>query len=121
MKEKEQKLEKNELLLMSSEDYRLKELQIKLKNERELNIKKEEEERELKRKEEEEYEKDKIRNEIKFWKHSQSNNDKCSGCNINNCKCLTSHFIKDEYNILKCLKCNKRKCKCIKISNFFKK
>lgn len=121
MKEKEEKLEKNELLLMSNEDYRLKELQIKLKIERELNRKKEEEERELKHKEEEEYEKEKIRNELKFWKHSHSNNDKCSGCNINNCKCLTSHFIKDEYNILKCLKCNKRKCKCIKITNFLKK
>jgi hypothetical protein len=48
-------------------------------------------------------------------------NKVCSICNINYCKCLTTNFIKDEYNIIKCVSCNKRKCKCVRITNYFKK
>ena len=122
-KEAEQKLEKNELLLMTKEDYRTIELQIKLELEKEKErLKKENEykEREKLIKIIEEEKKEKIKKEEEYWKHSPYNNQRCSICNINYCKCLTSNFIKDEYNITKCSSCNKRKCKCIRITCFFK-
>jgi len=138
IKEKEQQLAKIELALMSKEDYRTIELQIKLEIEREMLRKKIEDERELKRKilEEEIIERiekekkkrkieeeeriERIEKEKKIWKHSPSNNERCEICDINYCKCLKKNFIKDAYNILKCSNCNKRKCKCVRITEFFK-
>jgi hypothetical protein len=110
IKEREQKLENNELLLMCKEDCRTIEKQMKF-----------EEERELKRKKDEEERKEKIRKEKEEWKHSPYNDEKCGICNINYCKCLTRNFIKNKYNIINCGSCNKRICKCVRITNFFKK
>ena len=128
IKEREQKLENNELLLMGKEDSRTIEIKMKIEVEKEnQRIEKEkqikiiEEERELKRKKEEEERKEKIRKEKEEWKHSPYNDEKCGICNINYCKCLTRHFTKNEYNIIKCGSCNKRICKCIRITDFFKK
>ena len=128
IKEKEQQLAKIELVLMSKEDYRTIELQIKLEIEKEnMRIEREklrkkiEDECELKRKKEEEERKEKIKKEEEYWKHSPSNNERCAICNINYCKCIKNNFIKDEYNMLKCSTCNKRKCKCVRITDFFKK
>jgi len=128
IKEREQKLENNELLLMGKEDSRTIEIKMKIEVEKEnQRIEKEkqikiiEEERELKRKKEEEERKEKIRKEKEEWKHSPYNDEKCSICNINYCKCLTINFTKNEYNIIKCGSCNKRICKCIRITDFFKK
>lgn len=128
IKEREQKLENNELLLMGKEDSRTIEIKMKIEVEKEnQRIEKEkqikiiEEERELKRKKEEEERKEKIRKEKEKWKHSPYNDEKCGICNINYCKCLTINFTKNEYNIIKCGSCNKRICKCIRITDFFKK
>ena len=128
IKEREQKLENNELLLMGKEDSRTIETKMKIevekenqRIEKEKQIKITEEERELKRKKEEEERKEKIRKEKEEWKHSPYNDEKCGICNINYCKCLTINFTKNEYNIIKCGSCNKRICKCIRITDFFKK
>jgi len=128
IKEREQKLENNELLLMGKEDSRTIEIKMKIevekenqRIEKEKQIKIMEEERELKRKKEEEERKEKIRKEKEEWKHSPYNDEKCGICNINYCKCLTINFTKNEYNIIKCGSCNKRICKCIRITDFFKK
>jgi len=102
---KERNLEKNELMNMSKEDERT------IRNNKKLELQKEKERIQewVERKNLEEY-----------WKHSPSNNERCSICNINYCKCIKSNFIKDEYNIIKCSICNKRKCKCVRITDFFK-
>ena len=102
---KERNLEKNELMNMSKEDERT------IQNNKKLELQKEKERIQewVERKNLEEY-----------WKHSPSNNERCSICNINYCKCIKSNFIKDEYNIIKCSICNKRKCKCVRITDFFK-
>jgi len=124
IKEKEQKSEKNELFFMSKEDYRTIEIQLKL----ELKLRKEEEERqeiqlklELKLRKEEEERQEKIRKEKEYWKHSPYNNEKCSICNINYCKCDKPNFVKNEYNKKICNSCKKYKCMCIRITDFFKK
>jgi hypothetical protein len=135
IKQREQELEKSELLLMSKEDYRKIELQIRFELEKEKEkVKRENEckEREKHRKKIEQekilqMEKDKKGMEEKQKRTDEYNkkaielNKVCSICNINYCKCLTNNFIKDEYNIIKCSSCNKRKCKCVKITDFFKK
>jgi hypothetical protein len=135
IKEREQKLEKVEMLLMSKEDYRTIELQIKLELEKEKEkerIKKEyeckererikteykyrEKEREKKKQEEE-----KQRGIDEYNKKIIELNKVCSVCNINYCKCIKSNFFKDKYNIFKCVECSKRKkCKCLQITDFFK-
>jgi hypothetical protein len=128
IKEREQKLENNELLLMGKEDSRTIETKMKIEVEKEnQRIEKEkqikiiEEERELKRKKEEEERKEKIRKEKEEWKHSPYNHDKCGICNINYCKCLTRNFTKNEYHRTICNTCNKYKCMCVRITDFFKK
>jgi hypothetical protein len=130
IKEKEQKLEQNESILMGKEDYRTIQLQIKLENEkikrvneykeREIQLKKILEQRKI------QDEKDKKELEEKQKRMNEYNtkilelNKICSICKINYCKCLTNNFIKNKYNISICSCCNKRKCKCIRITNFFK-
>jgi flagellar biosynthesis GTPase FlhF len=52
-------------------------------------------------------------------KLSEQNNI-CSICNINFCKCDTPHFITDKNKRTACTHCKKRKCKCVRITNFFK-
>jgi hypothetical protein len=131
IKEKEQKLEKVEILLMSKEDYRTIELQIKLEVEKEKEkIKREYEYREIERinreykyreREKKKLEEEKQKKMDEYNKKIIELNKVCSICNINYCKCLTTNFIKDEYNIIKCVSCNKRKCKCVRITNYFKK
>ena len=135
IKKKEEILEKDELLLMSKEDCRTIELQIKMElgkekeriqrikieneyNEREKYRKKIEEEKQL------QIEKDIQEKQKRIYEYNKKIielNKVCSICNINFCKCLTSNFIKDEYNIIKCVSCNKRKCKCVRITNYFKR
>ena len=128
IKEREQKLENNELLLMGKEDSRTIEIKMKIELEKEnQRIEKEkqikiiEEERELKRKKEEEERKEKIRKEKEEWKHSPYNDEKCGICNINYCKCLTRNFVKNDYNKRICNSCKKYKCMCVRITDFFKK
>jgi hypothetical protein len=134
IKEKEQKLEKNELLLMSNEDSRTIEMQMKIEIEKENErirreneykervkfIEKLEEEKKLQiEKEKKELEeKQKIKDE--YNKKIIQLNKVCSICNINYCKCLTYNFVKDEYNIIRCNSCGKRRCKCMRITDFFK-
>jgi len=124
IKEREQKLEKVEISLMCKEDYRT------IEKER---IKREYEYRERERiNREYEYKTEKEREKRKLEEEKQKRMDEyntkiielnkvCSICNINYCKCLTTNFIKDEYNIIKCVSCNKRQCKCVRITNYFKK
>ena len=131
----EKQLEKNELVNMSKEDYRT----IELKFKREVEIEKERirrdneyKEREKKRIKLEEEMRLKIEKDKKELEERQRKldehkntilqlNKRCNICNINYCKCLTSIFIKDEYNINRCTCCNKPKCKCIRITNYFQK
>jgi len=134
-KKKEQELENNELLLMGKEDSRTIEIKMKIEIEKENErIKRENEYKEIekhrKKLEEEkqlQIEKEKKELEEKQKKIDEYNkklielNKVCSICNINYCKCLTSKFIKDEYNIIRCNICSKRRCKCIKITDFFKR
>ena len=135
IKEREQKLEKVEISLMSKEDYRTIELQIKLDLEKENKrikaeyeykerekerIKTEYEYREKEREKKKQEEENKKRMD-EYDKKIIELNKVCNICNINYCKCLISNFIKDEYNIIKCVSCNKRKCKCVRITNYFKK
>lgn len=134
-KEREQQLEKNELMNMSKEDYRT----IELKYKREAEIEKERikrdneyKEREQKRKKLEEETKLKIEKYKKEFEERQRKldehkntilqlNKRCNICGINYCKCMTFTFMKDEYNIKRCLCCNKQQCKCIRITNYFQK
>jgi hypothetical protein len=130
IKEKEQKLEQIETILMGKEDYITIQLQMKLENEkikreneykeREIHLKKILEERKI------QDEKDKQELEEKQKRMNEYNtkilelNKVCCICKINYCKCLTNNFIKNKYNISICSSCNKKKCKCIRITNFFK-
>jgi hypothetical protein len=130
IKEKEQKLEQFETILMGKEDYITIKLQMKLENEkikreneykeREIHWKKILEERKI------QDEKDRKELEDKQKRINEYNtkilelNKICSICKINYCKCLTNNFIKNKYNISICSSCNKKKCKCIRITNFFK-
>ena len=134
-KEREQQLEKNELMNMSKEDYRTIELKYKRESEIEKErIKRDNEykEREQQRKKAEEnqrlrIEKDKKELEERQRKIYEYNdtilqmNKRCNICHINYCKCTTFTFMKDEYNIKRCLCCNKQQCKCIRITNYFQK
>ena len=133
-KEREQNLEKHELLLMIKEDYRKIELEAKLEEEKEKErIKREceykEKEKERIKRENEYKQKEKEKEKLKEEKQKRLDeynkkiielNKICSICNINYCKCISSNFIKDEYNIIKCCACNKRRCKCRRITDFFK-
>lgn len=135
IKKREEDLEKNELLLMGKEDSRTIKIKMKIELEKENEkIRRENEykEREKHRKKIEEENRLQIEKEKKELEEKQKRIDEynnkmielnkvCSICNINYCKCLTSIFVKDEYNIIKCNSCNKRRCKCIRITDFFKK
>lgn len=119
--------EENELLLMSKEDIRTLEIQIKkeneykkLKTERELEYKKLQDEiKKLKEDDKLKLEKEKKEREENEKKIIELNKT-CSVCNINYCKCKVPDIIKDQYDRPKCNKCYKRICKCIKITDFFK-
>ena len=139
IKEKEQTSEKLELFNMRKEDERTiqvqrkkdKQLEKEIANknckilielgkkhfefEREDARKKLEEERIIKEKEEQ------TRKEAEYLKKILEQNNTCSICKINYCKCDTPNFIIDKHNRSICATCNKRKCKCVRITNFFKR
>ena len=131
IKEREQKLEKNELLLMDKEDSRTIEIKMKIELEKENErIRRENEykERDKYRKKLEEEKRLQIEKELKEkekriddYKKIIELNKVCCICNINYCKCLTSNFVKDKYDLIKCNSCDKRRCKCIRITDFLKK
>ena len=116
IRETEEKLKQTELLLMSKEDYKMIEIQIKLEVEKEnMRIEREklkkmiEEEREYKRRKEG----DDMRKLLEKYK-------KCNLCNVNYCKCDKPNFIKNQYNKIMCNSCKKYKCLCVRITDFFK-
>jgi hypothetical protein len=127
-KEKEQTNEKLELFNMGKEDERTIKVQNKIALEREKerlereNLRKQlelEKEQERNKIEKEYYEKRRM--ETEYLKKILEQNNTCSICKINYCKCDTPNFIIDKHNRTICTKCNKRKCKCVRITNFFKK
>ena len=131
-KEEEQANERRELFNMGKEDERTIQRQRKIESERrkiELEHEKEREkvrrqlelEKENERKKilEEYNEKRRIENE--YLKKLLEQNNTCSMCKINYCKCDAPNFITDKNNRTVCSKCNKKKCKCVKITNFFKR
>ena len=141
-KEKEQTNEKLELFNMGKEDERTIQVQQKISLERERTIQVQQKislERERERLERENLKKqlelereqwrnkiekecyEKRRKEAEYLKKLLEQNNTCSICNINYCKCDVSNFIMDKYNRTICANCNKRKCKCVKITNFFKR
>jgi hypothetical protein len=120
-KEKEQTNEKLELFNMGKEDERTIKVQNKKALERE-NLRKQlelEKEQERNKIEKEYYEKRRM--ETEYLKKILEQNNTCSICKINYCKCDTPNFIIDKHNRSICANCNKRKCKCVKITNFFKR
>jgi hypothetical protein len=128
MKEKEQTNEKLELFNMGKEDERTIKVQNKIALEREKerlereNLRKQlelEKEQERKKIEKEYYEKRRM--ETEYLKKILEQNNTCSICKINYCKCDTPNFIMDTHNRTICATCNKRKCKCVRITNFFKR
>lgn len=127
-KEKEQTNEKLELFNMGKEDERTIQIQNKIALEREKerlereNLRKQlelEKEQERKKIEKEYYEKRRM--ETEYLKKILQQNNTCSICKINYCKCDTPNFIIDKHNRTICANCNKRKCKCVRITNFFKR
>jgi len=142
IKEKEQTSEKLELFNMRKEDERTiqvqrkkdKQLEKEMANknckilielgkkhfefERDDARKKLEEERIIKEQKEQ---KEQTRKEAEYLKKLLEQNNTCSICNINYCKCDVPKFIMDKYNRTICANCNKRKCKCVRITNFFKR
>jgi hypothetical protein len=128
IKEKEKENDMRELFNMRKEDERTIQIQHKIELEREkerlerekvrkqLELEKEQERKRLV----EEYN-EKRRKEAEYLKKLLEQNNTCSICNINYCKCDVSNFIMDKYNRTICANCNKRKCKCVKITNFFKR
>lgn len=128
IKEKEQENEMCELFNMRKEDERTIQIQRKIELEREKerlereNLRKQLElEKEQERKRLVEEYNEKRRKEAEYLKKLLEQNNTCSICNINYCKCDVSNFIMDKYNRTICANCNKRKCKCVKITNFFKR
>lgn len=128
IKEKEQENEMRELFNMRKEDERTIQIQHKIELEREKerlereNLRKQLElEKEQERKRLVEEYNEKRRKEAEYLKKLLEQNNTCSICNINYCKCDVSNFIMDKYNRTICANCNKRKCKCVKITNFFKR
>lgn len=128
IKDKEQSNEKQELLYMGKEDERIIQNQRKIilekekeKLEREKSIKQLELEKELERKKLEDEYNEKLRKEDEYLKKILEQNNICSICKINYCKCETPNFKIDKNNKTVCSTCNKKKCKCVKITNFFKK
>ena len=61
-----------------------------------------------------------LKKEAEYLKKLFAQNNKCSNCNIDYCKCDVPNFIMDKNNKTICGTCNKRKCKCVKITSFFK-
>ena len=127
-KEKEQTNEKLELFNIGKEDERTIQIQNKIALEREKerlereNLRKQlelEKEQERKKIEKEYYEKRRM--ETEYLKKILEQNNTCSICKINYCKCDTPNFIMDTHNRTICATCNKRKCKCVRITNFFKR
>jgi len=128
IKEKEQENKMCELFNMRKEDERTIQIQRKIELEREKerlereNLRKQLElEKEQERKRLVEEYNEKRRKEAEYLKKLLEQNNTCSICNINYCKCDVSNFIMDKYNRTICANCNKRKCKCVKITNFFKR
>ena len=124
IKEKEQKNELNEMFNMEKEDERTIQIKYKIVLEKEKeklereNLKKQlEYERELERKKIIE----KQKKEDEYLKKLLEQNNKCSICKINYCKCDMPNFIIDNNKKTVCVNCIKMKCKCVKITNFFKK
>jgi len=127
-KEKEQTNEKLELFNMGKEDERTIQVQQKISLERERerlereNLKKQLElEREQWRNKIEKEYNEKRRKEAENLKKILEQNNTCSICKINYCKCETPNYIIDKHNRTICATCNKRKCKCVRITNFFKR
>lgn len=56
----------------------------------------------------------------RILKKLSEQNNLCSICKINYCKCDTPHFTTDKNKRTACTHCKKRKCKCVRITNFFK-
>jgi hypothetical protein len=93
----------------------------KEKLEREKLMKQLELEKELELKKLQDEYNEKLRKEDEYLKKLLEQNNTCSICKINYCKCDTPKFMIDKNNKSICASCNKRKCKCVKITNFFKK
>jgi hypothetical protein len=143
-KDREQQLERKELLLMGKDDIRTLEIErrveierrqfwdkqfekwkkegetqrMEMEKQRKIEMEKQriEMEKQTKKREQDEIKKGK-----EIWKHATYNNETCPNCNINHCKCLNSKLKTNEYGLMTCSYCSKRRCKCIKITNFFKK
>lgn len=60
-----------------------------------------------------------IKQEKEILRQFMEKDKRCSGCNINYCKCVNPKYIKNEFNRFLCNNCCKYKCHCIKITNFF--
>ncbi len=123
MKKKEESNEKEERFYMGKEDERTIYFQREIvlyrereKLRRQVELEREEEYR---REREEEYRREREEERIILQKRSDQNNI-CSICKINYCKCDTPHFVTDKNKRTACTNCKKRKCKCVRITNFFK-
>ena len=132
IKSEEQRNERRELFNMGKEDER----QIQLQREqtaldrekkrlemleRENTRKKLELEKEKERKKVEEENNEKKKEEKEYLKTLFEQDETCSICKINYCKCNTPNFIVDHQKRTICTNCIKRRCKCVKITSFFKK
>jgi hypothetical protein len=122
MKEKEQKNEMRELCDMGKEDERTIRNISKITLEREKerlereHVRRQQElEREQQRKKLEQEYNEKLRKEAEYMKKLLDQNNSCSTCKINYCKCDRPNFTNGA-----CVQCKKRKCICVKITSFFK-
>jgi hypothetical protein len=86
----------------------------------ELEYEKQRTERENSRKQYEFEKNQNQRKEDEYLKKLLEQNNTCTTCKLNYCKCDIPNFIVNMHNKTICTNCNKRKCKCIKITNFFK-
>jgi hypothetical protein len=125
-REIEEQKQNNELLIMSKEDERTIQIQLKILLEKKIQEEKKLIERKI-QKEKELIEIRKIQEEYKIIQKNQEENikkmfekdKKCFICNINYCKCNNPNFKKNINNKTICINCNKYKCLCIKITNYF--
>jgi hypothetical protein len=138
LKEDEQRKEKNELLNMGKEDERTIQNQIekKLKIEKERAVEekikkqielerynlweKKQSEEQAEQEAEKRKQQEIIDRQYESMRKLLGQNNKCSGCNINYCKCDNPNYIKNENNRIMCNSCKKNKCRCIFITDFFK-
>ena len=127
-KKEENLKEKTEQHKMGVEDVRTILSELALENER---IERELEQKETDRRYMEEYEeyhkerqrliKEERDEKQRILQRLSDQNQICSICKINHCKCDTPNFETDKYKRTACTHCRKQKCKCVIITKFLKK